>query len=98
MNASPVQVQVPLVALRMGAIAADLLGAMTGRTTLLNRQKVALARPRWWHCDASRARDELGWIPEVPLQQGLRDTYLSYVQDGWLRAPRLEASREESKG
>jgi dTDP-D-glucose 4,6-dehydratase len=55
---------------------------------MLNRNKAALARPRWWLCDTSRARDELGWKPEVTLQDGIRATYLWYLDAGWLRRPK----------
>ena len=78
----------------------DLLSTFTGRSTLLNRNKAALARPRWWLCDASRAREELQWSARVPLQDGLRDTYNWYVDAGWLRPPKPdhhERAKEDPK-
>jgi nucleoside-diphosphate-sugar epimerase len=86
----PIQLQVPRTAVRMAAHAGDLLSTLTGRSTLLNRNKAALARPRWWLCDASRARADLDWQPAVPLQVGVRDTYNWYVDAGWLRPPKPE--------
>jgi nucleoside-diphosphate-sugar epimerase len=96
----PFQLQVPRTAVRMAAHAGDLLSTLTGRPTLLNRNKAALARPRWWLCDASRARADLEWRPIVPLQVGLRDTYNWYVDAGWLRPPKpdpTERPLEEPK-
>lgn len=90
-GAQPLHLQLPLAGLRLAAGIADLVGAMTGRDLLLNRNRVALARPRWWLCDASLARDELGWSPAVPLQDGIRETYLWYLAQGWLRAPKRSA-------
>jgi nucleoside-diphosphate-sugar epimerase len=87
-RAQPLQVQLPLAAVIVAARAGDLVSSITGRPTLLNRNKAALARPRWWLCDASRARAELGWAPQVTLQDGVRDTYRWYVDAGWLRAPK----------
>lgn len=29
-------------------------------------------------CDAAKARERLGWVPEIPLEQTLRDTYDSF--------------------
>ena len=84
----PIEIQLPLSVLRLAAGAVDLLGALTGHTGLLNGNKVALARPRWWLCDASRARAELGWRAEVSLQAGIRETYLWYLEQGWLRRPK----------
>ena len=99
-SASPVQLQVPLSAVRIAARAGDLFSTITGRVTSLNRNKAALARPRWWLCDSSRIREELGWRADVPLQDGVRDTYLWYVDSGWLRPPKpaaAEGQPEEGK-
>jgi nucleoside-diphosphate-sugar epimerase len=86
----PIQLQVPQSAVRVAAHAGDLLSTLTGRSTLLNRNKAALARPRWWLCDASRARADLEWDATVPLQVGVRETYNWYVDAGWLRPPKPE--------
>lgn len=88
----PVQLQLPMPALRAAAWAGDVLSTLTGRPTILNRNKVALARPRWWLCDPSRARAELGWRAEMPLQQGVHEAYTWYVGAGWLRAPKSVSS------
>ena len=80
------ELQIPLSAVALAGMAGDALSALTGWYSLANSHKTRLARPRWWLCDASRARAELGWVPSVTLQQGLRDTYLWYLQAGWMRA------------
>jgi nucleoside-diphosphate-sugar epimerase len=87
-GASPVEVQVPRALLLGAAWACDAAGAVTGMTTLLNRHKVAMAGPRWWICDSGRARAELGWMPRIPLQSGLRDTYHWYTRAAWMRGPK----------
>ena len=75
-----------------------MLSTITGRVSLLNKNKAALARPPWWLCDASRAREELGWHPLMPLQRGVQETYLWYVNAGWLRSPKPAAKgREEER-
>jgi nucleoside-diphosphate-sugar epimerase len=84
-GSSPIQLQLPRSAVRIAAHAGDLLSTFTGRATLLNRNKAAMGRPRWWLCDASRAREELGWQTGVPLQLGVRETYNWYVEAGWIR-------------
>jgi nucleoside-diphosphate-sugar epimerase len=80
----PIPVRLPSPLLRLVARGGDLVSAVTGRPLLANRNKAALARPRWWLCDPSRAREDLGWRAEVPLLDGLRDTYTWYVEARWL--------------
>lgn len=87
-GAKPFAVQLPGAALHAAAAIADFVGALTGRTFLLNGQKEAMARPAWWTVDAARARAELAWREHELLQVGLRDTYVWYVQAGWLRGRR----------
>ncbi|HET9796696.1 MAG TPA: NAD-dependent epimerase/dehydratase family protein [Gemmatimonadaceae bacterium] len=77
--------QIPLAAIAAAGMAGDLVSALTGWHSLANRNKTRLARPRWWLCDATRARAELGWEASIPLQDGVRDTYLWYRQAGWMR-------------
>ena len=82
---TPVEVEVPRALLRAAAWACDAAAAVTGMTSLLNRNKAAMTGPRWWICDSARARNELGWAPRVPLQSGLCDTYHWYTRAAWMR-------------
>lgn len=75
---------VPSALLSTGAFAGDLFGLVTKRTPLLNSQKLTLARAEFWLCNAGRIRDELGWKSQVSAQIGVRETYLWYVDAGWL--------------
>jgi nucleoside-diphosphate-sugar epimerase len=86
---APFGVPVPSLVLRVVARGGDLVSAITGRPLLANRNKAALARPRWWLCDASRAREDFGWRAETPLREGLRETYNWYVEARWLSSPRV---------
>ena len=92
--------QLPLPAIAAAGYAGDVVSALTGWHTLANRHKTRLARPRWWLCDPARARDELGWISTIPLQRGVRDTYLWYLAAWWMRprtAGRASVPTEESQ-
>ncbi len=83
--ASPLELQLPAQLLRAAAAAGDLIGALTGRTFLLNRHKLDLGRPAYWICDSARARDEFGWRPSLTLSEGLAQTFSWYLESGWLR-------------
>lgn len=85
-GAHPIELQLPGPLLALAGQAGSLFSLITGRAVLLNSNKVALARPKWWLCDAARIRDELGWRERTSLLEGVRETYLSYCQSGELRA------------
>jgi nucleoside-diphosphate-sugar epimerase len=95
-----IELQLPLPAIALAGLAGDMFSALTGLHSLANANKTKLARPRWWLCDSSRVRAELGWREQIPLQEGVRETYLWYLEAGWMRAPKPRAGAvpsEESK-
>lgn len=62
------------------------IGRMRGKVPALTLDKArASLSPGWW-CEDERARLELGWRPEFPLEQGLEDTLRWLVDNGQLRA------------
>ncbi len=83
---NPREIVVPALLLKLGALAGDLFGTVTGRTPLLNSQKLALGAARYWLADSARIRHELDWKPAHTAQDGIRQTYLWYVAAGWLPA------------
>ena len=86
-SATPaVELQLPLPALALAGAAGDALSMLTGWHSLANGHKTRLARPRWWVCDSARIRGELGWHPTRTLQEGVEETYLWYLEAGWMRA------------
>jgi len=91
------EVRLPLPAIALAGLAGDAVSALTGWHSLANRHKTRLARPRWWLCDAARARGELGWRETRPLQQGIRETYLWYLQAGLMRARTPRGAAAPSK-
>jgi nucleoside-diphosphate-sugar epimerase len=78
-------VPVPQPLMRLAALAGDAWGAISGQVPLINRHKLALARPPWWVCDATRITHELGWSARVAHDEGLRATYAWYQRAGWIR-------------
>lgn len=74
----------PAPLLALAGAAGDLWSALTGRSVLAGREKLALARPRWWLCSADRARAELGWQSDRTLAAGIAETRDWYRQAGWL--------------
>lgn len=54
------------------AVINEKLAKFLGYMPLLTRGKVAELRHGDWVCDLRATKDQLGWAPQVPLQEGLR--------------------------
>ena len=65
---------VPSPLLWIGAVGSELAGRLVGKAPAFNRDKFRASVASGWWCDASRARAELGYEPEMPLSQGLEHT------------------------
>jgi len=66
------------------AAGAELVGKLTGRLPLVNRDKIREGSASGWWASEQRARDELGYVPEMPLTAGLEDTIRWAVDRGML--------------
>jgi len=93
---TPLPVRLPSPLLRLAARGGDFVSAITGRPSIVNRNKAALARQRWWLCDSTRAREDFGWRAEVPLLDGLHRTYNWYVEARWLKPPKAARKPEQA--
>ncbi len=54
------------------AVINEKLAKFFGYMPMLTKGKVAELRHRDWVCDLRGTKDQLGWTPQVPLQEGLR--------------------------
>ncbi|MFV8750506.1 NAD-dependent epimerase/dehydratase family protein [Nannocystaceae bacterium ST9] len=62
------------------------IGRLRGKVPALTLDKArASLSPGWW-CEDERARTEIDWQPEFPLERGLDDTLRWLVDNGQIRA------------
>jgi len=66
------------------AVAAEAAAALLGKPPLINRDKVTDLSQTCWSCSIERAKNELGYAPQIDLEQGLRETIEWYKREGWL--------------
>jgi nucleoside-diphosphate-sugar epimerase len=85
------EVRVPDWALRVAGAAGSAAAFATGHATLLNAHKTTLGRQDYWLCSDDSARATLGYSPRRTLPVGIRETYLWYVENRWLRPARGDA-------
>lgn len=55
-----------------------------GKLTTLNLDKYHILSQRNWQCDIEPARRDLGYEPQVPLEEGVRRSVQWYKSAGWL--------------
>jgi nucleoside-diphosphate-sugar epimerase len=79
-----VDLEIPAAVVRAGAMLGDLAARLTGNASLLTSEKLALGEPPYWVCSNERAKQELGFVPSVPLHDGLCETYHWYLTNRWL--------------
>jgi len=74
----------PVQALWPVCAASELVCKLTNKPSLLNRQKYNELRAPGWVCDATRLRDETGFVAATPLADGIRQTIAWYRENGTL--------------
>jgi nucleoside-diphosphate-sugar epimerase len=62
----------------------EMRAKMTRKPVILTRDKWRDGRHPYWTCDAGRTEADLGWTPQVSLEEGLAMTVAGYRERGWL--------------
>lgn len=83
-NREPRQLTIPTSLSWVVARVAELWAALLRRPATLNREKRREMLARYWLCDTSRARNELGFRVDHPLPVGAESTLRWYRDNGWL--------------
>ena len=78
------RITAPLWVLRIVTFCGEYIGRLTGRMTAQNNDKYYIMRQRNWRCDITPARRELGYEPQVQLEEGVRRSIQWYKENGWL--------------
>jgi nucleoside-diphosphate-sugar epimerase len=67
------------------ALIAQGVAALQQKPATLNLEKARDITQRYWTCDISKARNELGYRQQMSLEEGIRATVEWYRAHGWLR-------------
>jgi nucleoside-diphosphate-sugar epimerase len=79
-----IRITAPLWLLRIITFCGEYIGKMTGKVTALNNDKYFIMRQRNWRCDIEPARSELGYEPQVKLEEGVKRSIAWYKENNWL--------------
>ena len=79
-----IRITAPLWLLRIITFCGEYAGHLTGKVTALNNDKYNIMKQRNWRCDIQPARQELGYEPQVKLEEGVRRSIAWYRKNKWL--------------
>jgi len=79
-----VRVKIPIPALGVVAVFAELFCAVLGKPALLNRQKMAEIKQRYWVLDVTKAKEKLGFEAGCDFRAGAGLTAEWYRRQGWI--------------
>jgi nucleoside-diphosphate-sugar epimerase len=79
-----IDVELPHGLVAIGARVGDVLAGITGTSTLLSSEKLALSRPAYWVCSNSCAKRDFGFGAPTPIAEGFTETHAWYAEHGWL--------------
>jgi nucleoside-diphosphate-sugar epimerase len=85
MGARPLRIRVPAAVVRSMGAAAGLLGRLSGRRVVFDRDKAAEMLASAWTCDLSGSERLLPASDATTLADGLALTIAWYRAEGWLR-------------
>jgi nucleoside-diphosphate-sugar epimerase len=84
LNVRAIQVSVPQMVVKALAQALSAASQVTGKPTALNRDKLKELLPDYWVCSTQKAKDMLGFQPQLNLSSGMADAIRWYKKQKWL--------------
>jgi dihydroflavonol-4-reductase len=84
MDRKALKIVLPVLALDIAAFISEKVTKIFNKTAILNRDKANEMKQNFWLVDASKAEQKLGFVAEIPLEIGLKETYNWYRLQGWL--------------
>lgn len=79
-----IRITAPLWVLKLVCTVGEYYSKLSGKVTALNNDKYNIMRQRNWRCDIEPARKELGYEPQVKLEEGVRRSIQWYKDNKWL--------------
>ncbi len=79
-----IRITAPLWLLRLITNVGEFWGHVTGKLSVLNKDKYNILSQRNWRCDIEPAMDELGYHPHYDLEKGVKLSVKWYQENNWL--------------
>ena len=79
-----VRLSIPFPVVRGAAMLNELMSKITGKATMLTRDKLIELSAPHWVCDSTDTRRDLGWTPKVGWAEGTRLAAKWYQDNDWM--------------
>lgn len=76
--------QLPKVVALAAALGVETWGRLTNAPKLVSRDKLKELLATGWICSNRKAKETLGWTPQVDFREGIRQAAEWYIERGWL--------------
>jgi nucleoside-diphosphate-sugar epimerase len=84
MKKKAIRLKVPVLIVYGAAAISGLAGHFSKKANIFNLEKGRDIVQKAWTCDITKARNELGYQPVVPIEEGIERTVRWYKEQGWL--------------
>lgn len=84
LNKKTIPVRIPKAFIYIIAFVSENIARLFGKPASLSIQKAKEITQRYWLCDVSKAKRELGFSPKYHLEEGAKKTVRWYREKGWL--------------
>jgi dihydroflavonol-4-reductase len=78
------KLRIPKFLLFIFATFSEMVARLKAESALVNLQKAREISQRYWLCDVSKAKNELGFSTEYDLEKGAEETVKWYKEKGWI--------------
>ncbi|MFH1715431.1 MAG: NAD(P)-dependent oxidoreductase [Elusimicrobiota bacterium] len=75
---------IPYFFLETAGLIGSVYSILTKKYSLINMQKVKLAKPHYWICSNTEAKNDFGFNTKTTLKDGIAKTYEWYKSNHWL--------------
>jgi len=79
-----ITIHIPVLLAGFIAFLTEVISKLTGKLSILSRQKIKELKEESWVCDGSKAKKELCFYPKVRLSEGIDRCVDWYRKQGWL--------------
>ncbi len=83
-NKKGIPIRIPVLLLKGVALVSESWAQFSGKTTILNRQKVIEMKQNFWVCSPRRAKQDLRFEAKYSLEDSFKETIDWYKEKGWL--------------